>query len=936
MLLLAYPVFFVSGMAGLVYEIIWVRMLTSVFGTGIYAVTVVLAAFMAGLALGAISLGRVGDRLRNPLFTYAVIEVFIAAAGYALYFVLTQLGAIDAVIHSFCGQSFAVLTAFRFLASLVLLLIPTTLMGATLPIMCRALTRSDDRIGVHISELYAVNTAGAVLGAILAGFVLIGNLGVMLTSNFAVALNVVAAIGGLALSRYVEHKGSPVDDEIADESLSLTTPGGVRSPSSKSVQDGRVFRLVLLSAFGAGLASLGAQVLWTRSLIFVLVGLKQDTYSFSAMLAVFLMGLALGSGVIGMVADRLRTPLRAYGVLLCLSAVAIAFSAVLLGVARIPITTVDIIDIEKDSLRLPFYSVYVMAQTAVVIGLPTLLMGATLPLGIKSVVSVRRIGEQVGWVYGFNTAGAIIGPIIACFLLIPLLGLRGGLVLLAAIDLLFGITVIGYAGASRFLRWSLGIALSAVFLSIAVWLSQLGDLHDPGDGEKLIYYREDSVATVSVTEYQAGRKIFVDSVPVAGTSVIMQTDQKSLAHWPMALVRDPRKVLTVGFGSGGASYSYLLHDCLEEVHCVEICPGVVRASSYLKDANHGILEKRDPRYRIVFDDARAYLRYTKECYDIITTDCTDLRYKSSASLYDLEYFQFCRERLRSGGVVVVWMPLGGLSDEMFRLTLRTFYRVFPEFAVFYPHNFLPIHYVLLVGWKDQMEMDFQRFVEIVAESDVRADLAEICYDDPYKLLASFVTGEDKLKAYLKGDNVNTQNFPILEFEGPKRGFIQGESAFGNLHQLLERRVSAAPWIIPSTMSDAQSDRYSKYERASEMTLRGQFHEYASEVESACRAYVQAADLTPDDRALKKLLEFDWLAKLGRDGDAMAGGLLGRCRQLQNKFHEALELFDRAENVFASSSLHDPQLVAGFQDKLRLWREEIAAELKNGQQKQGSF
>ena len=267
---------------------------------------------------------------------------------------------------------------------------------------------------------------------------------------------------------------------------------------------------------------------------------------------------------------------------------------------------------------------------------------------------------------------------------------------------------------------------------------------------------------------------------------------------------------------------------------------------------------------------------------------------------------------------------------MFRLTLRTFHRVYPEMAVFYPQSHKPIHYVLLVGWKDHMQFDFRRFVEMVAETDVQADLADIYYDNPFKLLSSFVTSAEQLKAYLAGDVVKTQDLPILEFEAPKRGYQTGEIEYRNLRRLLEHRTSAKPWIVPATMSDKQQSRHTDYEHAMEMTLRGQFFEMVVEIERACVEYLGAADLLPNDRGLKKALEFEWLETFAHDGDGIAWGLLGRSLQLQKRPQEALEHFDRCEHVLAttSTSPHQPHVAAGFRRKLRLWREQALAEMKD--------
>lgn len=886
-LLLACILFFASGMAGLIYEVVWVRLLTTIFGSGIYAISAVLAAFMAGLSLGAVCLGPWSDRLSRPLAFYAVLEILIAGTGLLVPSVLGHLAGLESWAYARWGQSSTVLTACRFTAALGLLLVPTTLMGATLPVMARALVRGSEHLGTRVGALYAMNTAGAIAGTFLSGFYFLGRFGVARTELIAVLLNLLAGAGALALcvvfygrrstDRPLEIVASPADQSPA----ARTAPS--RQDAGRSASG-----LVLASAFVTGLVALAAQVLWSRSLVFVFDNsLKNTTYCFSAMLTVFLTGLALGGAAIGVVIDRLSAPLKVYGALISALGVSIALSAVLL---REPALSGTGTDAAGGAFSMSASIARMMFQSAVVLGVPTLLMGMAFPAAVKAIACQTQVGRDVGWLYGLNTAGAVLGSLAAAFVVVPLFGLTHGLLLLGMVDVAAGVFIVWRAEPSVPRRIGSVLLPVAAVGAVAAWLPPRGALESLQPGESLIHYEESPVATVSVIEDEFGhRRICVDDVPVAGTSSIMQTDQKSLAHLPMALVKNPRAALTVGFGSGGASHSFLLHDALEQVDCVEICPAVVRAAPYLTDANHGLLERGDPRYRVILDDARAYLRYTDRVYDVISTDCTDLRYKSSANLYDLEYFQLCRERLRRGGVVTVWMPLGGLSQEMFRLTLRTFHRAFPEMGVFYMHNEWT-HYVLLVGWRDSMSIEFRRIWAVAEEPDVRADLAEIGMDDPFKLLATFVTGGSPLRRLLAGDEVNTQDRPVLEFEGPRQARTP-DAAPRNLAQLLRYRTSVLPWIVPESMTAEQFARFEQYERAVPYILAGQRYENNYDLEAATRAYLAALELTPEDRHLRDALEFARFRPLANQNPTV-WAMLGRSQQIQGNHPRAVEMFDR--------------------------------------------
>jgi spermidine synthase len=443
-------------------------------------------------------------------------------------------------------------------------------------------------------------------------------------------------------------------------------------------------------------------------------------------------------------------------------------------------------------------------------------------------------------------------------------------------------------------------------------------------GERVVYYDEGPMATVSVVRNNFGyNTISIDGVGVAGTDPLLQTDQKSLAHLPMLLVANPRRVLTVGFGSGGASYSYLLHKRLERVDCAEICPEVLKAAPYLTAANHGFFAKRDPRYRVIFDDVRSYLRHTQETYDVIATDCTDLSYKSNANLYDLEYFHFSRERLRPGGVVVVWMPLGGLSLDMFKLALRTFHRVFPEMAVFFMDN-EPTHYILLIGWRDKMEINLAQVSKRLSDPAVKADLAELSLDDPIKILSTWITGGQPLAAYLTGDTYNTENFPYLEFGSPRYGYAD-RPILDNLASLLAIHNSSREFLAAGTATQDQLARLDRYERALPKIIEGHAQYRNLQIEPATRSYLEALSITPGDQSLQRLLDFRELVLGARLGSPWSWLMLGRAKQLEGKPDEASLCYRQVEALLASRAGTPDPRDAGWLDTARRWQSELPKE-----------
>ena len=293
--------FFVSGAAGLIYEIVWTRMLSYVFGTSTYALSAVVVAYMGGLALGAVLAGRVSDRLRSPLLAYTAIEVAIGVLGGLLLLILPHLSLVDRANFALFGQNFALLTAGRFIAAIGVLLVPTFLMGATLPLLSRAIVRSEAHLGGRVATLYGINTGGAVLGAFCAGFFLIKEFGLYGSEYVAVALNLVAACLGLVFWVVVRNQ------ESADIETKSAPVGEAISHGSSA----RLVHVVWVAAFLSGFASLGCQILWSRSLAFTYAYLSSTTYCFSALLGVFLCGIALGSALIAPLADRHGDPPQA-------------------------------------------------------------------------------------------------------------------------------------------------------------------------------------------------------------------------------------------------------------------------------------------------------------------------------------------------------------------------------------------------------------------------------------------------------------------------------------------------------------------------------------------------------------------------------------------------------------------------------------------------
>lgn len=917
-------IFLATGASGLIYQVVWQRYFLNTFGATIYSVSAVLSAFMGGLALGSVIIGRLADKMRRPLAFYGVMEIAVGLAALAVPYLLRLLEPVFHVAYENFGSQFFIYSIVRFVFVFLMLLIPTTLMGSTLPVLSRYLTGTEaDRAGGRVGLLYAVNTAGAVVGAFLCGFYFIRWWGVSHTVMLAAALNGAAGVVALAISA-----ATPPLDVSATDSADEPTPG-LRP----------LTRLVMAAYAVSGFAALSLEVVWSRSLIFTFENLKNTTYSFTCMLTTFLVGITLGSAVMTPFANRIKQPLRAFAILQILVGLfSITSFFVLYYVAHsFGNQWLAELDNHPGNIRWNAAVALVFLKSAIVVGPPTFFMGLAFPVAVRAVQCTQaNVGATIGRLYALNTLGAIIGAASTGFILLPHLGIANTILLMGGLQMLAGIVCIWRdpaSDATRRVTWGL---LGAATIAVALMrLPRPAIMQEINAIDKLVSYEEGPLATVSVVQNSLGyRTINVDNVGVAGTDPMLLTDQKSLAHVPMLLLPNPKSALTVGFGSGGASYSYTLYPQLERVDCVEITNTVPRQAPYLQDSNKGVIFSTDPaleqeqrfiggkpfeqaaaaheyyplgtdklgdnwykadkRYNVILDDARSYLRFTNQRYSAIATDCTDLRYKSNANLYDLQYFTLCRDRITDDGMVVVWMPLAGLSDAAMKVALRTFHKVFPNMEVFFLNN-QPTHYVLLIGTKAPLKVDVDLMNQRLQVPGVKEDLAEIHLDSAEKILSCYVTGGAQMVDYLADSPVqalNTEDFPYLEFESPRFGYSD-EPLLDNLDELYKFGADATALVANPAQHQEFMASLRKYLEATPYIIKGHRNYREVNLTQACADYMKALEINPADSSVKDLLNFEELRRKirGQGAATWARLWMGKLLLQQNRTSEAVSVLN---------------------------------------------
>ncbi|MBN2315782.1 MAG: fused MFS/spermidine synthase [Sedimentisphaerales bacterium] len=761
------PLFLVSGAAGLIYEITWTRIFGDVFGNTVFAVSTVLTAFMLGLALGGWFFGRIADRTALPLKLYALLELAIGI--YALI-LPTFLSATDVFYRWFLQHfhpGFYPLSLVRFVLSVVILLFPTILMGGTLPILsCLWENRSSGesgkpRTGQSVGLLYAINTFGAVAGCFLSGYVLIRLFGVSHTVYLAAGANIVVGLTAMGLSRLstepIRHEHKRRARRSRSKPMQVTDPPDQRQ------------RLVLMAVGLAGFCALALEVLWTRTLLFVL---ETSVYAFTSMLTCFILGIALGSFVCSRLPlGKIKKPIFYLGVVEFLIGVSVLLSIVLLG----RIGMIDYYIINKWGMRGLWQEAGLHFLDASIILLPpTILMGAAFPLAVEiGTRSSKGIGTRVGDIYASNTVGCTIGSFVAGFILIPLFGLRGGFLTILAIQFFLAAAVIFFSEVRRTTCGISAIAISATVLLMGlllipqdVFLQTINTYHHPS---KIVYIKDDATGTVTVHDLPDGdRLIAVDGVDVAGMDLMLRTTQMLQAYAPLIVHSNPQKVLQIGFGSGETCGIGLAFG-VEQYSIAEICPGVFEAGKFFEDINRG--SYKNPRLRKIIMDGKNFVKLTDEKFDIIMNDSTYPGTTGSSALYTYDHFSQCRERLTDEGVLSCWVPLD-LRLEDFAIIVRSFQAAMPYSSLWMVNNCLNKHAVLM-GTMLPTHIDFQRVKELVERPNVAADLLQINIHSVYEFLDCFVVGQEGLRTIGANGPLNTDDKPFLEFGAAIKRDIEG-------------------------------------------------------------------------------------------------------------------------------------------------------------------
>jgi spermidine synthase len=843
---------FLSGAAGLIYEVVWFRRLSLLLGGTSLALSAVLAAFMGGMALGSRILGPLADREgARPVGLYVLLQFGTMVSALAAFLLPELLQPLSAAAYRSLGTGLP-LVLTRFVAAVVVMGVPTVMMGGTLPVLTRALAERKG-VGRSVAALYGWNTAGAVAGTAAAGFFMIPGLGLLRTLLAGMVLNALA--GGVCMLVRLRRVSPPASIGEAG--------GGAPAP--------------LAAGFLVGMAVLAAEVLWTTGLV---SGIYNNTYAVSTMLVAVLVGIAGGSYW----ASRSKVPVEQRSpVFLLVMAGWLPLTGLYIRVGTGLVEGMVGPESLSEALLLRYLPVFLVL-------LPITVSSGMLFPSLSKLYSPRpeRSGSGVGRFSAANTLGALVGSVSASFLLLPLVGRRLSLLMLSLVLLV---------ACSVLTRWRRLRTATVLVLMVSVFLSLPGVVSGRVDHDRRVVFRKDTpegeVLVTQSRDAPSSLRLSIRNSQASTTTPEGCLKNRLMAYFPMLLHPHPENVSVICFGTGITVGTTCMFDNVRLVDCVEINPTVVEAASLFSRYNHDALS--DPRVRVVIEDGRNHLLGTRTEYDVITEEPMHPALAGVVSLYSREYYQLCRRRLRRGGVMAQWLPLYDMSPEDCRMVVATFLDVFPRSTMWVLGRD-----AMLVGGKD-WSMDPARVFDGLSREGVAEDLRPFGLEAPERFLASYMMGPRRLRAYAGDAPVVTDDRPLLEYTAPSAVFERGLSA-ENLQDILELRE-------PPPGADTLGPAFDRAWRAAELFHTAVAARASMDLSRETELLRAAVDTAPEfltaAHRLSESLHQSSRVLLGRGNSAMAWRLMWEAMRVPGArpsvslltdlsvFESALDMWDGA-------------------------------------------
>ena len=759
-----YLLFFISGIAGLIYQVVWVRWFGNVFGNTVYSAALVTAVYMTGLGGGAYLAGILADRwYREPprlLRGYGLFEGGIAIFGLLIALLLPNLEALSAMastyvadgqLHTLTFGSYAI----RYGLATVLLLPITFLLGGTLTLLVRYLVQRDLSVaGLRIGALYGANTAGAALGAFLVDFALVPSLGLFTTQALAVVINLGVCLVALRWAK----RGMTAAPQVSQ-------PEPV-PPSS--LEGDRLLKLTGAAMALSGFAAMGMEMVWFRFLGTVL-GYMRST--FSLLLTVILVGMWLGATVAGLLHRRFGQAARLYigsQAVFCASSVALLLAYDKSFFAAVAID-------EPTRLQQLIHDI---SPILFVAAIPAFFMGFAYPLANANIQRLEAaVGRRAGLLYLGNTVGAVLGSLLTGFWILPAIGVQATIGVLAVVALLAVPPLIPtLKGEPRSapvtgLAW---LASAAAIVLMAVWWRLPADhlssrlYHTLSPHEIVLTLSEDINETILITEdpHTGDRILYTNGHPMTGTHYAGQRYMRAFVHVPLLMQEAPERVLVICFGVGNTVHAASLHPTVKELEVAELSPHVLSHGHYFEKWNRGVLN--DPRVKLFANDGRQHLRMqAPDRYDLVTLEPPPITHAGVSALYSREFYELVHGRLKPGGFVTQWLPIYQVSGPVARAAVRAFVDVYPDSVLLSGYT----RELILVGRKDApVTLDPDAVAARVGQRpEVLEDLRRIDMGTMLEFVGTYAGSYESMVAATRDVEPVSDDLPLMEYRGSDIG-----------------------------------------------------------------------------------------------------------------------------------------------------------------------
>lgn len=771
---LLFSVFLLSGAASLVYEIAWVRRLANVFGSTTLAVSTVLAAFMGGLALGSLLIGRYADRIIHhkgrTIRAYGLLEVGIALYALAIPWLFRAVEAIYLPLGPSLGDSPRAFFAVQFVLVGAVLAVPTAMMGGTLPLLSRALIERDGEVSRGIGALYSANTIGAGLGAAAATYYLLPFTGMRQAEIVAAAASAAAGLTAISIGRRLA-PAEPAAEADGSSAVALRSLGeGGAEPLSREA------KTLLAGIALSGFAAMACAVTWSRVLALVL---GSSVYSFGMMVLVFLIGLSAGSAIFTRLARGGRSPASIFAFSQVAATAALAAATLL--VPRLPVLFLRGFPVTQASFGM--LQAWNFALAALLIGPSAILFGIAFPASIAATSSsLSTLGRGIGRVTAANTLGTVAGAFGAGLALIPRFGLKTTLAAAAAATAAAGIAVLRLEAPGGRRRTQYGVAVAA-FLTVLLlpqWPRQLLTMGVSfyakswanteaflavARSREVLFYKDGVSTTLSVSRVGLHRYYASNGKTSASTDPGDMANQVLLGQIPMLLHPNPRDVFVLGLGTGVSAAAVARYP-VRSIEIVDIEPAVRDAARLFEAENRNVLA--DPRVALHNADGRNRLLVHPKTYDVIISNPSPVWVAGVGNLFTQEFYALAKTRLNRGGLMVQWFHLHSLPADQLKLIVATFRFVFPYTSLWRPNR----GDIFLVGSADRVVWNWPLLQSrFAAVPGVSQDLLSIGIWDPLAVFAAFVCDGQELAALLRGvPRTHTDDRPVIEYLSPRAAY----------------------------------------------------------------------------------------------------------------------------------------------------------------------